>query len=137
MSQEDVEFVRGIYENLTDAYKTGDYTQLIEDFCHPDVVLKTSGMFPETGDYTGYEGLRAFTANQAEALEQMWVQPAEFIDAEDRVVVPLRFGGKARHTGIEAAFSVVHVWAIRDRRASRLDMYRGREEALKAVGLEE
>jgi ketosteroid isomerase-like protein len=137
MSQENVRLVQGFYENLKDAYKTDDYTQLIEDFCHPDVVLKTSGMFPETGDYTGYEGLRAFTANQAEALEQMWVQPAEFIDAENRVVVPLRFGGKARHTGIDAAFSVVHVWTIRDRRVSRLDMYRGREEALKAVGLEE
>ena len=94
-------------------------------------------MFPETGEYHGYAGLREFTTNQAEAFEQMWVQPAEFIDAEDRVVVPLRFGGKARHTGIEAAFSVVHVWTIRDRRVSRLDMYRGREEALQAVGLEE
>jgi ketosteroid isomerase-like protein len=135
MSQENVEIVQRIYENLKDAYKTGDYMQPIEDFCHPDVVLKTSGMFPETGDYSGYAGLRAFTANQAEALEQMWAKPAEFIDAEDRVVVPLRFGGKARHTGIEAAFSVVHVWSIRGRRASRLDMYRGREEALKAVGL--
>jgi ketosteroid isomerase-like protein len=137
MSEEHVRLVQRIYENLNDAYKTGDYMQLLEDVCHPDVVLKTSGMFPETGDYTGYEGLQAFAANQAEALEQMWAKPAEFIDAEDRVVVPLQFGGKARHTGIEAAFSVVHVWTIRDRRVSRLDMYRGRAEALKATGLTE
>ena len=137
MSEENVRLVQRIYENLNEAYETGDYMQLIEDFCHPDVVLKTSGMFPETGDYTGYEGLRAFTANQADSLEQMWANPAEFIDAEDRVVVPLQFGGKARHTGIEAAFSVVHVWTIRDRRVSRLDMYRGREEALNAAGLKE
>jgi len=94
-------------------------------------------MFPESGDYEGYEGLRAFTMNQAEALEEMWVAPAEFIDAGNRVVVPVRFGGKARHTGIEATFSVIHVWTMRGGRVSRIDMHRSRADALKAVGRDE
>jgi ketosteroid isomerase-like protein len=93
-------------------------------------------MFPESGNYTGYEGLRAFITNQAEAFETMAVQSAEFIDVGERVAALVRFGGKARHTGIEATFFVVHVWTFRDRRVARLDMYRSREEALKAVGLE-
>jgi ketosteroid isomerase-like protein len=50
-------------------------------------------------------------------------------------VVPLRFGGTARHTGIDATFSVVHVLTIRDHKIARLDMYQSRDEALKAVGL--
>jgi ketosteroid isomerase-like protein len=94
-------------------------------------------MFPESGEYRGYDGLRQFTMNQAEAFEQMSVQPAEFVDAGDRVVVPVRFGGKARHTGIETTFSVVHVWTIRDGKVSGLDMYQSREDALQAVGLSE
>jgi ketosteroid isomerase-like protein len=65
------------------------------------------------------------------------VQLAEFIDVGDQVVAPVRFGGTARHSGIETTFSVVHVWTIRDRKISRLDMHRSPEDALKAVGLEE
>jgi len=137
VSQENTEMVRRMYDSLNEAYHTGEYSQVIEDVCHPDVVLKTSGMFPESGEYTGYDGLAEFARNQAEALDEMWVEPTEFLDADGRVVVPLRFGGKARHSGIETAFAVVHVWTIREGRASRLDMYRSRAEALKAVGLEE
>jgi uncharacterized protein len=137
MSQENVEIVQRNYERINEAYKTGDYLQPMEDICHPDVVLRTTGMFPESGDYHGYEGLRQFTRNQAEAFEQMWVRPAEFVDAGDQVVVPLSFGGTARHTGIETIFSVVHVWTINESKVARLDMYRSREDALKAVGLSE
>jgi ketosteroid isomerase-like protein len=132
-----VEVVKRIYDALNDAYMTGDLSGPIEAFCNPDVVLKTSGMFPESGDYIGYEGLRAFTTNQTEAFATMSVQPAELIDVGDQVVAPVRFGGTARHTGIEAMFSVLHVWTLRNRRVSRLDMYRSREDAFKAVGLEE
>ena len=137
MSRENVEIVKRSYDGINDAYKTGDYLRPIEEVCHPDVVLRTSGMFPESGEYHGYAGLREFTSNQAEAFEQMSVQPAEFVDAGDQIVVPVRFGGKARHTGIETTFSVTHVWTIHDGKVSRLDMYRSREAALKAVGLAE
>jgi ketosteroid isomerase-like protein len=137
MSQENVEIVRRNYGRINDAYKTGDYLQPMEEICQPDVVLRTSGMFPESGDYRGYEGLREFTRNQAEAFDEMWIHPDEFLDADDQVVVPVSFGGTARHTGIEATFSIVHVWTIRDGKVCRLDMYRSREEALDAVGLAE
>jgi ketosteroid isomerase-like protein len=136
MSEGNIDMVRRLYDSLDQAYQTGEYSQVIEDVCHPDVVLKTSGMFPESGEYTGYDGLAEFARNQAEALDEMWVEPTEFVDADSRVVVPLRFGGKARHSGIETAFAVVHVWTIGEGRVSGLDMYRDRAEALKAVGLE-
>ena len=137
MSQKNVEIVKRTYDGINDAYKTGDYLQPIEEVCHPDVVLRTSGMFPESGEYHGYAGLREFTSSQAEAFEQMSVQPAEFVDAGDQILVPVRFGGKARHAGIETTFSVTHVWPIHDGKVSRLDMYRSRADALKAAGLKE
>jgi ketosteroid isomerase-like protein len=137
MSQENVEIVQTLYDRLNDAYKTGHYLQPMEEICHPDVVLRTSGMFPESGDYRGHQGLREFTRNQADAFEQMWVRPAEFVDVGDRVVVPISFGGTARHTGIETTFAVVHVWTMRELKVSRLDMYRTLDGALEAVGLAE
>jgi len=75
----------------------------------------------------GHEGLLRFAALQTEAFEEFWVQPQEMIDAGDRVVVPVRFGGRAQHTGLEVVFDVVHVCTARD----------GKAEALEAVGLRE
>jgi ketosteroid isomerase-like protein len=139
MSQENVAVVERSLAALNDAYRTGAYTdpQLFEAFCHPDVTLRTSGMFPESGEYHGFDGLRRFTQNQAEAFEEMSVKPVEFIDAGEHVVVPIRFGGTARHTGIDATFSVTHVWTVRDGKVARIDFYTTRAEALEAVGLEE
>jgi ketosteroid isomerase-like protein len=139
MSQENVALTKRAYEVLNDAYRTGDYTgrQPFETFCHPEVTLRTSGMFPESGEYHGFDGLRRFTQNQAEAFEQMSVEPIEFIDAGEHVVVPIRFGGTTRHTGISASFSVTHVWTVRDGKAARIEFFADRAEALGAVGVSE
>jgi len=80
VSQANVEIVKRSYDGINDAYKTGDYLRPIEEVCHPDVVLRTSGMFPESGEYRGYDGLREFTRTQAEAFNQMWVEPVEFVE---------------------------------------------------------
>ncbi len=136
---ESLNLVRSIYAALNDAYRGGEYggADTMAAFAHPDVTLRTSGMFPESGEYRGYDGLREFAENQALAFQSMSVEPREYIEAGQRVVVPLRFGGKARHTGIETTFDIVHVWTIREKRVSELAMYRSREQALKAVGLKE
>jgi ketosteroid isomerase-like protein len=67
----------------------------------------------------------------------MWLEPLEFIDAGDRLVVPYRFGGKARHTGIEVEFSFVHVFTQRRGKAVRVDVYETKEQAFEDVGLSE
>jgi ketosteroid isomerase-like protein len=133
MSRENVEIVRLAYVAMNDAYATAEFTAAVERFCHPDIVLKTSGLFPETGEYRGHAGVRQFVENQAEAFQQMSVHPLEFIDAGEKVVVAVWFGGRARHTGIQAEFLVAHIWTIRAARVARMDMYRSRDEALAAV----
>ena len=69
-----------------------------------------------------------------EAFREMWIEPEEFIDAGDKLVVPVRFGGQARHTGIELEFTFVHVWTMRDGKSIRMDVFETRREALEAVG---
>lgn len=85
----------------------------------------------------GREGMLQFLRTQAEAFDLFQVEPLEFIDAGDRVVVPVRFGGRARHTGLEIDFSVVHVLTLRAKMLLRIDIYGTRAEALEAVGLRE
>ena len=51
--------------------------------------------------------------------------------------MPVRFGGRARHTGIEVEFSYVHVITIQNGRTVRVDVYESKAQALEAVGLRE
>lgn len=153
MSEEDVELARRLYGEAGDAYygriealhealERGDFGEFMpraEETLHPDFVLRTpeDSPFPEAGtrEWRGRVGFLRFVAGQTESFEAMSLVPQEFIDAGDKVVVPLQFGGRARHTGIEVRFAVVHVVTIRDGKAERLDIYLDRAEALEAAGL--
>ncbi len=155
MSQENVDIVRRMYEEARDAYygriealheahengDFGDFMTAAEETLDPDFVLAPpeDSPFPEAGtrEWRGREGFLRFVAGQTEGFEAMSLEPEEFIDAGDRVVVPLQFGGKARYTGLEVKFAVVHVVTIRDGKATRLDIYMSRREALEAAGLSE
>jgi uncharacterized protein len=138
MSQENVEFVRGGYVLLNQMLASGEVDiSTVEKSFTPDCVLKPAGVFPESAEMRGHEGMARYMTTQMEAFEELQVEPLEFVDAGDRVMVPIQLGGKARHTGIEIDFAVVHVWTVRDGKIARLEMFRGRAEALEAAGLSE
>jgi ketosteroid isomerase-like protein len=135
MSRENVEFVRRGYAALSEMLSSRAIDRsLIEELWTPDCVLRPAGILPESSEMHGHDGLARFISNQMEAFDQLEIEPLEFIEAGEKVVVPLRFGGKARYTGMEVGFDVVHVVTVRDGRAARTDMYREMSEALEAVG---
>ena len=140
MSQENVERARRAYAALKDAYRSGDVNDLLpiaEEMWDPAIVLRTADTFVESGEWHGYEGLLRFTSDQMQAFERMWIEPEEFIDAGDVVVVPVRFGGRARHTGIDVEFSYVHVLTVQNGKTVRIDVYESKAQALQAAGLRE
>lgn len=138
MSQQNVEIARRSYAMLSEALETGVADpSALEDTWTPDCVLRPSGLLPESAEVHGHEGIARHVAAQLDAFEEMRVQALDFIDAGDRVVVPVRFGGRARHSGIEVNFTVGHVLTVRDGKVARLDMYRDQAEALEAAGLRE
>jgi ketosteroid isomerase-like protein len=140
MSQENVEHTRRGYVLLSDALRAADLSRLrrlVEDRFDPEVVFVPAGVFPESDEVHGRDGALRFLAVQMEAFEAMWREPQGFIDAGDRVVVPVRLGGRARHTGIDLEFERVHVWTHRSGKALRLEMYASKAEALEAAGLSE
>ena len=47
--------------------------------------------------------------------------------------MPIRVGGKARYTGMDLAFAVVHVATVCNGKVTRLDMFWDRADALEAV----
>jgi ketosteroid isomerase-like protein len=133
-----VEFARRGYATLNETLKSGVVDlSAIEETWTPDCVLRPSGLLPESAEMHGHEGIAQFVTAQMEAFEEMEVEAVEFLDAGDRIVVPIRFGGKARHTAIEVNFAVVHVMTVPEGNVARLDMFRDKAEALEAEGLRE
>ena len=55
----------------------------------------------------------------------------------DYLVVPYRFGGRARHTGLPVEFSFVHLITLRDGKVTRCEVHKTVAEALEAAGLSE
>ena len=141
MSQENVDRVLQGYAAINAAYKSGhvdDLLLLAEEYWDSDVVLTTSGkLLPEAGEWRGPQGLLRFIEAQMEAFSQMWLEALEIIDGGDRLVAAVRFGGQARHTGIEIDFSIFHVLTLRNGKMTRLDVFVSKSEALEAAGLSE
>ncbi len=154
MSQENVEIVRRFYdlaagtyasiEGIQEAHEKGDFGEFLpaaEAILTTDVVVRApeDSNFPDTGagEWHGHEGFMQFAAGQTEGFAEMSIEPQEFIDGGEKVVVPMEFGGRARHTGIEVKFAFVHVLTIRDGKVARLDVYVSKAEAFEAAGLSE
>ena len=136
MSEENVEIARRGIVEINSFYRTGEFS-LLQELCDPDFVLQPSGMFPEHEEMRGPEGLLKFIRGQTEAFERMWIEAEEFLDAGDRVVIPIRFGGRARHTGLDVEFQVTHLCTYREGKLLRDEIYPTKAEALEAAGLSE
>jgi ketosteroid isomerase-like protein len=131
MSKQNVEVVRKGYEALR---KGGIDAALA--FMDPEFEMDLPPEIgPEPQVVRGHEAVRRWFETAMEALEEIRIEPEEFIDAGERVVVPVRIIGRGRTSGLEAVQHVTQVWTIRDGLSVRMDSYVDAESALEAVGL--
>ena len=68
--------------------------------------------------------------------ESIRIEPHEFIEAGDLVVVP-NTGHLRGRDGIEVSVTVAWVWTVRDGAIERMVMYQSRQDALEDLGLSE
>jgi ketosteroid isomerase-like protein len=139
MSQENVEIVRRAFEaSRRPDQREGDDPEAIFEFLDPTIVWEVRPDFPDAETYTGYEGMRRLFATFREALDETWYRPLEFIDGGDQIVVPIRWGGRGRGSGIEIAESEEFwVFTLRDGKIVHVKEYADRNPALEAAGLSE
>jgi ketosteroid isomerase-like protein len=131
MSEERVEVARRAYV----AFNGGGVEAILE-YLDPNIEWRMWEQFSrEPRVFHGHEGVREVLALFQENYDDFGADVAEFIDAGDAVIVPVRLHGKAKGTGEETSFDLVHVWSGPDPRPERLDVYSSVEEALKATGL--
>ena len=131
MSQENVALVRRGFASAN----AGDWESFFRDVA-PNWELdwsRTRG--PEVpGVYRGEEAQRVFL-DWVESWQSVWIEPHEFIELGEHVVVPstMHFVGR---DGIEVEARNTWTVTIRDGKIVRSCLYQDKQEALKAVGLE-
>ena len=131
MSQQNVEIVRA----SLDASMRGDWESAFRDVA-PNFELDLSRTIgPVPGVYRGEEAQRVLI-DFLESWQSVRVEPREFIEEGEHVVVPTteHFVGR---DGIGVQARNTWTWTIRDGMIVRTCLYRDKQEALKAAGLTE
>jgi ketosteroid isomerase-like protein len=129
MSQENVEIIRRGYEYFKATGKIGG---------HPDLVWDVSHLgWPDQQIYHGPAGANQFNTEWAAAWDDWELEPQDYLDAGEYVVVILNQRGRSKATGIPVEMRFAQVWTLRDGWGVRMQLYASVEEALEAVGLSE
>lgn len=107
-------------------------------FLDPAIEWNVRGDLPDAGCYRGHAGFRKLLARFDEAFEEQGYEPLAFIEAGDRVVVPLRWWGRGRTSGATIVErDETWVFGVRDAAITSVDEFATKAEALEAVGLGE
>jgi ketosteroid isomerase-like protein len=131
MSQEKVKIVK----SAIDAVNREDWDAAFQDAAPGFELDMSRGLGLMKGIY-GLDQVQPLLAEFAGHWEAVWIEPHEFIEAGDLLVVPQTTHGKGRD-GVEVVSRPTLVWTIRDGAIERVSMYQEREEALEALGLSE
>src|SRR5829696_6994785 len=132
MSQADIEDLRGRYE----AVSQGDRAAAFRDV-HPGFTLQTADRVPNAGTYLGGEDATRFLLDLWEPFEEVTLQPQEFIETGDRIVVILRVRFRHRGSASTVENRIAALWTMRDGKPVRCEMYPQPEKALEAAGLQQ
>jgi ketosteroid isomerase-like protein len=133
MSEERIEVARRAYV----AFNSGGVDAILE-YLDPEIEWRMWEQFSrEPKVFHGHAGVREVLSLFEENYDDFSADPSEYIEAEDAVIVPVQLRGRAKGTGEQATFELVHVWSGPTPRPIRLDVYSSLEEALKATGVAE
>jgi hypothetical protein len=86
-----------------------------------------------SGRYNGLEEVRRLFESVWEIAEWFRVEAEEYVEIDDHVVVPLQLSARAKDTGIEGDALTAHLWTMEGGKATRLEVYAGKAEALEAA----
>ena len=132
MSQESVEIVRAAFQAFL-----GEDQKRTARLIDPEVEFHgTVGGLEEGRIAHGLPKIiEMFEAEDLEAWEERRLEPEEFIDAGDDVVVLMHEYRRGRGSGVELETDTAVVFAVRDGRVVRIQGYMDRTEALEAAGV--
>jgi ketosteroid isomerase-like protein len=130
MLQENVDRLRQAYE----AFSRGDFDEALT-FAHPDIEFHPPG---NAALYRGIERFRAWM--EPDAFDRQVIEPLEFIDSGNKVLIKQHVKSRGSGSGIELEGHSWSVWTVNeDGLATRVEGFLERDEAQarEAAGLEE
>jgi ketosteroid isomerase-like protein len=132
MSHENVEIIRRGFE----AWEQGDLGANLR-LVHEDVVCCRVAPLIDPRTYHGLEGYVAFASEWMEPYEDLRMQPNEYIDARDKVVVEVAQEGHLVGSDQPMKGMFWFLMTVHDGKLIRFEIYGERTQALEAAGLKE
>ena len=132
MSQENVEIVR----RLIVAFNERDADQLVA-LSDPDCEWVPFRAQLEGITYRGHDGIRRFLLDMDEDWSTFLIDPLQFQEQGERVVVTGQVSAKGRGSGVGIDSVAGFVVELRNNHVRRLMSYSDPAEALEAAGLSE
>jgi ketosteroid isomerase-like protein len=140
MGRQEVQTLEGLY----DAFNSRDIEGILagmqpdvvieetEDLAYAAMLLRVLGprFVILSGRYEGHDEVRRLFESVWEIADWFGVQPNEYVEQGNHVVVPLVLRARSRTTGSEGEAATAHLWDMRDGKAERLRVYADREQAL-------
>ena len=132
MFQEDAEQLRRAYE----AFNDGGVEAFLERLA-PEFQLRDRDSSPDRAETVyGREGIRDLFASYMEAFDALSLEPQEFIDCGEQIVVALRQRVRGKGSGAEVVGNIAHVWTMRGEAPFRLRIFGDKESALDTLRAE-
>jgi ketosteroid isomerase-like protein len=122
----DQELIRNAYE----VWNIRDYDAIWE-LLDPEIEIDASSHALNPYVRHGHEGFRQMVEEVADAWDQWRLEPEEFIERGDRLVVAARVRARGRGSGVELDQVVYNVWMLRHGKVTRLAFYADRDQALR------
>ena len=122
--------------SLLDGYEAWNKRDpdVLGEMLDPEMEWEPGFQAPEAGRHRGADGFRRFVDSWIESFDEFRIHPELLVQVEDQVVVVARQEGRGHGSGIEIQVQVVHVWRVRDGRATRWWSPRTLDEALGSLG---
>lgn len=135
MSEENVEIVRGLFDAVSrqdaDAVLTVYDPEVEYDFTESPI----GQLVGATNVYRGYDGIRQWTRDRYEALEEVEDRCLQLIDAgQSHVISSVITRGRGRASGVQTELHHYGVWTIRNRRVVKVAWFHTLADAATAAG---
>jgi ketosteroid isomerase-like protein len=133
MPAKDVEKLRGAYQ----AFNEGAGVEAILERLGPEFQLRDRESAPDRETRYGKAGIKQLFDSYMEAFDALHLEPEEFIEVGDQIVVSLSQRIRGKGSGAEVVARVAHVWTVRNSEVVRLRIFGDTQRALEAVREEE
>ena len=132
MSADNVSLVKGIYQ----AFGTGDVPAVIAAMS-PAIEWNEAENFPYA-DGNPYRGAEAILGGVFARLASEWdgfhVEPEQFLDAGDTVIMLGRYAGTCRATGRAMSPQAAHIWTVAEGKVVRFQQLVDTLAVARAMG---